>query len=135
MWCRDERCDRNDLHFAHEISTDLLDDDDGLPSKSTRPAWQRPASKALDHSIAKATSKTYPKHLDAILRDVQDDYGSCEYRTVQRHLARLVERGHIIRVDLGRRLYAYLRPGSSLVRDVELMRDQIECLIEQAANA
>jgi len=139
MWCRDERCERIDLHFSHEIIGDGLPPDDGSPSKSKRLPWQRPAPKALDHAIAKAVSKTYPKHLDAILRDVEDDYGSgptqsALSRAVQRHLARLVERGHILKIDLGRRLYAYLRPGSSLVGDVDLMRDQIEGRIESTAG-
>jgi hypothetical protein len=40
-------------------------------------------------------------------------------------LARLVERGHILRIDLGQQLFAYLRPGSNLVGDISLMREQI----------
>jgi len=145
-WCRDERCDRLDLHPAHAISlqegqdfSEKLKEEARaqLESKSKRPPWRRPCPKALDHSIAKAVSKTYPKHLDAILREVEDDYGlestpSALYRNVQRHLAKLVERGQILRVDLGRRLYAYLRPGSPLVHDVEMMREQIESLLETA---
>jgi hypothetical protein len=106
-----------------------------LESKSSKPPWKRPCSKALDHSIAKAVSKTYPKHFDTILREVENDYGldttpGALYRRVGRHLAKLVDRGQILRIDLGRRLYSYLRPGSPLVDDVEMMREQIEAVLE-----
>jgi hypothetical protein len=62
------------------------------------------------------------------LREVEEDYGECIDRTVARRLARLVKRGHILRIDLGRHLYAYLRPGSSLVNDVDLIREQLEAM-------
>jgi hypothetical protein len=79
----------------------------------------------LDHAIAKATSQIYPRHLDAIVRHVHADYGPCTSRAIQRRLVRLVERGHILRIDLGKQLYAYLRPGSKLVNEIDLMREQI----------
>lgn len=138
-WCRNDQCARVELHLAHDEDFDE-DYREHVPrSKSQDPPWKRPASKALDHSIAKAVSKTYPKHLNAILREVKDDYGSgasesALYRAVQRHLAVLVERGHILKIDLGRHLYAYLRPGSTLVNDVEMMREQIESMMESTAG-
>lgn len=125
-----------ELHLAHETRGEDFSEKlkaeakEALASNSKRPPWKRPSSKALDHSIAKAVSKDRPKNLDTILREVQDDYGldSTEgalYRNVQRHLAKLVQRGHILRIDLGKRLYAYLRPGSRLVRDVANIRQQL----------
>ena len=137
-WCRDEQCERVELHLAH-ASCPQHACKRSASSKSKRAPWERSAPKALDHSIAKAVSKTYPKHLDAILREVEDDYGtgptpSALYRAVQRHLAQLVTRGHILKIDLGRTLYAYLRPGSSLVSDVELMREQIENMIDSTTG-
>lgn len=145
VWCRDEFCDRADLHLAHSIEfSDIVKQQAkniAPKSKSEKPPWKRSAPKALDHSIAKAVSKTYPKHLDAILRDVESDYGSgpteaALYRAVQRHLAVLVERGHILKIHLGRKLYAYLRPGSPLVNDVDMMREQIEnVILESTASA
>lgn len=145
-WCRDEMCPRMDLHRAHamdegedfrreRVKTEVR----GRASRSSRLPWKRPCPKALDHSIVKAVSETYPKHISAIVADVRDDYGtigsseSSLHRHVQRHLARLVEHGHILRVDLGQRLFAYLRPGSKLASDVDLIREQILLRIEAAS--
>jgi predicted transcriptional regulator len=124
-YCRDESCHRIDLHPAHAVTAIRVTE---APSTSPREPWKRSAPRALDHSIAKATSKTYPRHFKAILREVEEDYGECIDRTVARRLARLVKRGHILRIDLGRHLYAYLRPGSSLVNDVDLIREQLEAM-------
>lgn len=119
--CRDEACDRIELHLAHEVTCKPVRE----PwSRNPTPKWQRPAPKALDHAIAKATSKTYPRHFGAILQIVESDYGVCIERTVHRRLKRLVQRGHILRIDLGKQLYAYLRPGSPMVNDIALMREQ-----------
>jgi hypothetical protein len=140
--CRNEFCEREELHAEHQDFSEEIKNEARKrlepKSKGKRLPWKRPAPKALDHSIVAAVSYVYPKHLDAILRDVEDDYGSgptrgALYRAVGRHLSRLVARGQVLRVDLGRQLYAYLKPGSSLVNDVELMREQIQDMIE--ANA
>lgn len=104
---------------------------DGSRSYAMTQPWHLSAPRALDHCIAKAVSKTYPKPIDVIFDEIQDDYGECDRRAVERHLKKLVDRGQLLRVDLGRRLSAYLRPGSSLVKDVTLMREQIEALYEQ----
>jgi len=161
--CRDDNCDRLGLHAAHDDFSDKIKRDakermgrlrwrplpdgvepprgsrvrikDGVRKYQKPPAapWERIASSALDHSIAKAASKTYPKPLAMIIEEVHSDYGGCETRTIQRHLSKLVERGHLLRIDLGRRLYAYLRPGSSLAGDIGLMREQIESMYDQTA--
>jgi hypothetical protein len=129
--CRDENCDRTGLHLEHEVKPKIVDD----KSKSSLEPWKRPAPKALDHSIAKATSRVYPRPFDMIMREVERDYGSCCSRTVQRHLQQLVARGHILRIDLGRRLHAYLRPGSNMINDIELLRTQIHDQQIEAAQA
>jgi len=120
-FCRNESCDRLDLHLKHKVARKPPEP----VSHGRNPEWLRPAPKALDHSIAKAVSKTYPRHFNAILQVVESDYGSCNYQTVRRHLRRLIERGHVLRIDLGQQLYAYLRPGSPLVNDIALMREQL----------
>lgn len=135
--CRDEFCDRLDLHQAHASLEIAFEPPD--TSTSVHAPWRRPAPKALDHSIAKAVSKTYPKPFGVLLRDVQYDYGACNLRTVHRRLRRLVDRGYVLRIALGRRLYAYVRPGSNMVNDIDLMREQIidlmrEQQIEMAAS-
>jgi hypothetical protein len=121
--CRDENCDRLELHLKHKISKIAKERD---PSKSRREPWRRSSPAALDHSIEQAISGAYPKAYEAVLRDVEYDYGSCCSRTVQRHLRRLVERGNILKIDLGRRLYAYVRPDSKLATyDVSFIREQV----------
>jgi hypothetical protein len=111
-----------ELHPAHEIEGPL--DDTEPVSASAKEPWERSAPIALDDSITKAVSLTYPRHINAIVQLVEDDYGSCNLRTVQRRLRALVQRGHLLRIDLGRQLYAYLKPGSALVNDIDLMREQ-----------
>src|SRR3990172_3495241 len=132
-FCRDENCSRIDLHLVHIV--EMISEQPEPPSLAKRPPWRSPAPKALDHSIAKATSRTYPRHFDAILHEVEADYGDCNPRTVQRGLRKLVERGHILRIDLGRHLYAYVRPGSKLVNDIDLLREQIFDLFATSASA
>lgn len=144
--CRDENCERFEVHYEHECGVeDVLEQDDGEPvtltywaawgsarevvARRAEAPWRKPAPKALDHSIAKSISRTYPKPFHVILRDVEEDYGEVNPRTAQRRLKRLVERGHLLRIDLGRRLYAYLRPGSTMVHDADLMREQLDDLV------
>lgn len=125
--CRDERCDRNDVHEAHVIETKQKKE--RAPSGG-RELWKRSAPKALDHSIMKATSRYKATHFGEILREVRADYGECEERTVYRRMKRLVERGNLIKVDLGLAFAAYLRPKSKLLSDIgwlaEHMADRLE---------
>jgi hypothetical protein len=125
--CRDDRCERTEVHLAHAI-THALPAPKTL-TKSVKEPWRRRDPRALDHCIAKAVSQTYPRHIAAIVEEVRQDYGACNLRTVQRHLQRLVQRGHLLRIDIGRSLYAYLRPGSSMAHERALMLTQIEDLI------
>lgn len=120
-WCRAEGCEQVGLHEAHG-ALDTVEKEPKSHSKNV--VWKRPSPRALDHCIAKAVSKTYPRHYDALLQVVVNDYGACNTRTVQRRLRTLVERGHVLRIALGSNLWAYLRPGSKLVNDIDLMREQ-----------
>jgi hypothetical protein len=147
--CRDENCERFEVHYEHEcgVVDDSEQDDDTVDvslsywptwvkareavTRRAEAPWRKSAPKALDHSIAKSISRTYPKPFHVILRDVEEDYGEVNPRTAQRRLKKLVERGHFLRIDLGRRLYAYLRPGSTLVHDTDLMREQLDDLVMQ----
>ena len=131
--CRDEHCNRLELHAAHEVVERKFRR--RFVSKSSTNPWMRPAPKALDHSIAKAVSQTYPRAAETIFREVEHDYGSCCTRTILRRLKILVARGHILKIDLGERLYAYVRPGSSLVNDLDLMREQIRMMKTEQARS
>jgi hypothetical protein len=125
--CRDDRCERTEVHLAHAITH--APPAPKTLTKSVKEPWRRRDPRALDHCIAKAVSQTYPRHIAAIVEEVRQDYGACNLRTVQRHLQRLVQRGHLLRIDIGRSLYAYLRPGSSMAHERALMLTQIEDLI------
>lgn len=126
--CRDDRCDRTEVHEIHALNA-ALSEPRARKTESRKAPWRRNDPRALDHCIAKAVSQTYPRHIAAIVEEVRQDYGTCNLRTVQRHLQRLVQRGHLLRIDIGRSLYAYLRPGSSMAHERELMLTQIEDLI------
>lgn len=131
--CRDENCDRLGIHLKHKVTRK---DNFHVKeiSKSDEVPWKRSAPMALDESITNAASVVYPKSFEAIMRDVEGDYGSLarsgdhasSMRTVQRRLRKLVSEGHILRIDLGRRLFAYLKPGSNMTNDLDLMREQLE---------
>jgi hypothetical protein len=142
--CRDENCDLLGLHAEHEVPEQVCEaeaDQTDFPLEFAYwakwhqardaaklrlvPPWMQQAPEALDDSIIKATSQTYPKPFEVIMRDVEYDYGSCNMRTVQRRLRAIVQRGHVIRLDLGRRLHAYVRPGSNMINDLDLVREQI----------
>lgn len=124
--CRDEFCEVVEVHPAHPVKK---------PRKERAPApgrelWKRSSPKALDHAIAKATSKYRPTHFSEILREVENDYGRAETphaleRAVYRHLKKLVERGQILKLDLGLSFAAYIRPKSRLLNDLGLMREQM----------
>jgi len=130
--CRNENCDRIELHLKHKVPRCPKRVEPSSNSASV--PWKRPAPKALDRSIAKATSKLYALPFEVILREVENDYGTCIPRTVQRHLRTLVARGHLLRVDLGRRLHGYLRPGSNMLNDLDLLREQVSSMTSYASD-
>ncbi len=86
----------------------------------------------LEHSIEQVVT-AHPKAFHDVLRAVQEDYGTISATTassdriLHRYLARLAERGRILRVDLGDRLYAYLKRGAKAAADPlhcrEVLRD------------
>lgn len=141
--CRDERCDRIDLHRKHLIVARVAKPHHrpkpiakptakplaAKPEKlDVKPLWRRPSPKALTGAVARATSKSWPTHLAAIARNVADDYGPCCKRTVYRHVKKLVERGHLIKLDLGMDCCAYIRPKSKLLDDLASLREHMEHL-------
>ena len=85
----------------------------------------------LEISIENAMSAHEPKRFAAVLADVTDDYGSVgpnpesAARVLHRYLARLAERGRILRIDLGAQLYAYMKRGSRAANDLAYLRDTI----------
>jgi len=98
-----------------------------------KPVWQLDDPTALTGAVARATSKAYPTHFAAIVRDVRDDYGTVTERTVYRHIKKLVARGHIAKVDIGFAFAAYIRPGSRMFKTADAIRDYILGTVEMTA--
>lgn len=127
--CRDENCHRRDLHRPHLVETRPPPTLHHRPNPNKKPLWQRNDPKGLTGAVARAVDKT-PKRFIEIVRDVRDDYGNVTERSVYRHVKKLVERGHLIKLDLGLTFAAYIRPKARLLKDPEAMRDFIDGEIE-----
>lgn len=121
-YCRDEQCEIVELHEEHDVVVQRKVE--RAPSEG-RALWKRSAPKALDRSIMKQTSKYWATHFGEMLRGVRDDYGECEERTVYRRVKRLVERGNLIKLEVGLAMAIYVRPKSRLLRDVGMLREQM----------
>ena len=99
--------------------------------KRMRDPWEIPSGEALDESILRAQADHVPRLVVQILDLVQNDYGSLgeteasAFRQLRRRIKRLVRAGAILRVDLGRQLYAYIAPDARLARDVDEIRSVI----------
>lgn len=103
---------------------------DPKPTKSCRDPWELPAPEALDESILRATSDRVPRLLVQLAPIVENDFGKIAnteqstFRQLQRRAKRLCEAGKLLRVDLGKRLYAYLSPDAR-EKDVDAIREQV----------
>jgi len=120
--CRDEHCDRVDIHPTHKVQKRSKKE---RPPAAGRELWKRSAPKALDRSIMKTTSKSFATHFGAMLQGVREDYGDVEERTMYRRVKRLVARGNLIKLDLGLSFAAYIRPKSRLIGDLGCIREQM----------
>lgn len=139
--CRDDACARTDVHPRHDVPQPIVAPpklkkrkpkihhrpDGSVVALYPDPAslGARPAPRALTNAIARATSKSDPRQFGEIVDRVHNDYGSAPRRSIYRYLALLVERSHVIKLDLGFAFAVYIRPGSKLLGDVEQLRDLI----------
>lgn len=84
---------------------------------------------ALDDAIVSSVTRYEPKRFADVLDDVENNYGKISpkretsKRMLHRHLRSLAERGHVLCVDVGESLRAYLKPGSPIAGDVRSIRD------------
>lgn len=105
--------------------------DSAKPVKCFRDPWLQPSAEALDESILRATSDHKPHLLAQIAPIVENDYGKIAeneasvFRQLQRRIKRLCDAGVLLRVDLGKRLYAYISPNSRMLSDVDAIREQV----------
>jgi hypothetical protein len=122
--CRDEDCDVVGVHPAHPVvARKIVAKGDFAVGPGV---WRKHSVPAITNAVARAVSPVKPRNIVAITNIVHNDYGDCNVRTIYRHLGKLVERGHVLRVDLGERLYAYLRPNTRYAHDIAYLREQLE---------
>lgn len=128
--CRDDRCMRLDVHKKH-WKREWAPQASSRKTSSKKLPWQQDDPRALVGAVARATSRAYPMCFSAIAANVRDDYGQVHDRTIYRHLRTLVDRGHLIKLDLRLPMAAYIRPKSRLLHDLESLREYILGTIEQ----
>ncbi|MGH7684854.1 MAG: hypothetical protein ACREMT_10955 [Vulcanimicrobiaceae bacterium] len=115
----------------HHARILALRDIDRKPCKRVRDPWMIPSGEALDESILRCASDRMPRLVTQILDVVQNDYGTIAdneqsaFRQLRRRIKRLVAAGEIVRVDLGKQLYAYVVPDARLANDVDEIRSVI----------
>lgn len=141
--CRDEKCRRPELHFVHRVRGRSFGLGFGTRSKRyAHQPWKAHSPVALRESVFAAVSLVEPRNFLTIWREVQNDYGGTCGRSVHRHLSALIHDGiklddgslgRVIRLDFRGRAHAYLREGSRLVKDPELVYEQIMNLHAEAA--
>lgn len=142
--CRNEHCSgRPELHLAHRVRSRSRDP--GFCTRSKHYAhqpWKMHSPAALREAVFAAVSLVEPRNFLTIWREVQDDYGSTCGRSVHRHLSALMRDGihlydgsfgRVVRLDFRGRAHAYLREGSRLVNDPDLVYEQIMNLHAEAA--
>lgn len=134
--CRDESCDRDDIHYCHDVEP-LKEP----KPRSSRKPWELPAPEALDEAIVRAVSDVRPKPFTMLANDVVNDFGSLGQniksgeRRLHRRIRALVEQGRILRIDIGNTLFAYLKPTSRIATDLDFIREAIsDCLTETSGR-
>lgn len=136
MICRDECCDRDDIHYAHE---DIVAKREPKPRSSRKP-WLLPAPEALDEAIVRAVSDVCPKPFVRLANDVVNDFGSLGEnsksgeRRLHRRIKSLVDQGRILRIEIGNTLFAYLKPTSRIANDLDFLREAIAETITEASG-
>jgi hypothetical protein len=126
--CRDERCELLDVHVSGAHCVKLRGRESLYRTRSRRHAtqpWRAYSYEALHESVYTAVSLTEPRSFAMVLSFVENDYGTCCERSVHRHLSAWRLSGEIVRLDFKGRIHAYLRAGSRLIRDPELVLEQI----------
>jgi hypothetical protein len=131
--CRDDRCDLDWVHPSHEI----LDVDSRAKRTRIRrwrdQPWRLNCVDALRDSVLTGVSSIEPRNFATVYSFVENDYGSCCPRSVHRHLASLKAGGQIVRLDFRGNVHAYLRAGSRLIRDPDLVMEQVAMLFGEVA--
>jgi hypothetical protein len=126
--CREDDCDIEGIHEPHEVRAKKEQQ-----PRSKREPWKLMNSpEALDESIMRVINRLNVASFQAIFHEVENDFGSIGAtpntgdRTLHRHLVMLCRAGRLLRVDVGQRMYAYLKPSAKFARDVDFVRDILD---------
>lgn len=126
--CRDERCELLGVHVQGPSCIRLRGREALHRTRSRKHAtqpWRAYNADALRECVRNAVSFVEPRNFSTVLSAVENDYGTCCERSVHRHLGSLRHSGAIVRMDFKGRIHAYLRAGSRLIRDPQLVLEQI----------
>lgn len=127
--CRDDRCQLLGVHVAGPSCIKFRGRESLYRTRSRRHAtqpWRAYNYEALHESVYAAVSLSEPRNFQMIVSHVENDYGTVCERSIHRHLAAWRVSGEIVRMDFPRtRVHAYLRQGSRLLRDPDLVFEQI----------
>lgn len=126
--CRDERCELLGVHVRGDHCVRLRGREALFRTRSRKHAtqpWRAYNYAALHDSVYAAVSLTEPRTFAMILAHVENDYGTCCERSVHRHLSTWRASGEIVRMDFRGRIHAYLRAGSRMLREPDLVFEQI----------
>lgn len=129
--CKDEWCTIEGIHAPHPVRQHKE-----KQPRSVREPWLLTSVVALDESIERAVCKLNVGSFGTIVNEVENDFGSLGpteesgIRRVHRRLAELVRAGRVLRIDVGGRLFAYLRPKSRIADDLDFLRESIKSLMD-----
>lgn len=126
--CRDDRCELVGIHVAGKHCQRVRSRESQYRTRSRKHAgqpWRAYNYEALHESVYSAVSLVEPRSFSSILATVENDYGTCCDRSVHRHLNSWRQSGEIVRMDFRGRIHAYLRAGSRLLSDPELVLEQM----------
>jgi hypothetical protein len=133
LLCRDDRCEVDAVHCCHHLN--------GRVSKGKRvrsrrwqgEPWRLNCSDALRECVLSSVSRVEPRNFATVLSYVENNYGSCCSRSVHRHLAVLRSESRIVRLDFPGNIHAYLLAGSKLIREPDLVAEQVAMLYGEVA--
>ena len=116
--CRDEHCGIDGIHAPHKVRQ----------RKRPPKAWLQ--RDTLDDSIERAVLRWPVASFQDVLDEVINDYGSLGptqdsgVRRLHRRLHEVCKAGRVKRVEVSKRIFAYVAPGSRL-RDPSELRELV----------
>ncbi len=135
--CQDDRCGIVEIHETHEVTGNQVC---RLALKAhhrprTAAPWKSSDRSGIMGSIMKSSSGRVPKWFQEIASDVRNDYGEVTDRTIWRWIKILVDRGQLMKLDVGLAFAVYMRPrgkkrASGRIEDPAELRDHMLSIVE-----